>query len=238
MNLELLGLNRYEAACYESLVRFGKASAPAISRDSGVPYGRIYDTLDSLVNKGLAVVVPEKTKKFSPADPAELGKLLTRKEKELQKLRQSISQLKKIYKEAKEEPVEIVKGKRNFYKIIRKLPVSKKSSYMFKFTGEFVPRFVNHTEVHLRSGVDVRHFVKYDSETRKTFEKWKAKFPDLKMKKFEFDKVAGRIVDEELVWFALVESNVNIIIRDSNFARLMKKLFELAWEKKTKNAGA
>ena len=62
-----LGLSQNEGKVYLTLVEFGKLSANDLSGKSGVPYGRIYDVLESLKNKGLVVVVPEKTKKFIPA---------------------------------------------------------------------------------------------------------------------------------------------------------------------------
>ena len=83
---ELLGLNKYEALAYEALVLLGKAGAAQIARESGVPYGRIYDTLYSLVNKGLAVIIPEKAKRFAPAPPEILEKLLATREADFAKL--------------------------------------------------------------------------------------------------------------------------------------------------------
>ena len=76
MDLKLLGLNRYENYAYTALVRLGKASASEISRDSGVPYGRIYDILNDLVAKKLVRIIPEQSKKFVPGDPAILAGLL------------------------------------------------------------------------------------------------------------------------------------------------------------------
>jgi sugar-specific transcriptional regulator TrmB len=136
IKLELLGLNKYEAMAYQALIRLGKSGASEISQNSGVPYGRIYDTLNSLVAKGLIIVIPEKAKKFAPAPPEALEKLLALQQRNLTQLKDEIKKLKQIYVPSAEEPVEIVKGKRNFYKIIQKIPHSKHYNYEFKFTSE------------------------------------------------------------------------------------------------------
>ncbi|MBS3125735.1 hypothetical protein J4211_05830 [Candidatus Woesearchaeota archaeon] len=227
---ELLGLNKYEALAYEALVLLGKAGASQLARESGVPYGRIYDTLHSLVNKGLAVIIPEKAKRFAPAPPEILEKLLAIREANLAKLRRDISSLKSAYKPAGEEPVEIVQGKRNFYKLIHKMPEPKKYDYTFRFAAEVKPEWLAGARKRIRAGIDTKYLVRHCEESKVNIEKWKS-VKKLKIKKFDFDKVAGQILDDKAVFFALVESNTTVLIRDKPFARLMKKLFEAAWEK-------
>ncbi len=230
MDLKILGLNKYESDCYETLVKLGKATAYKISESSGVPYGRIYDVLNSLVSKNLIKIIPEKIKKFVPATPDVLLESLKKKEKELQEIKKELEKAKKIYSETLTEPVEIVKGQRNFYKIIKGIPAAKKYQYSFKFSSEWNPFFVKKTKENIERGVKLKILAKYDENTKENIKKWKKNFPELKIKKFEFDNIAGSIIDDKLVWIALIESNETIIIRDKNFAKLMRKLFELAWK--------
>ena len=63
-----LGLTNNEGKVYESLVKFGKLSAGEVTKHSGTSYSKIYNILDSLINKGLVTVIPEKTKKFFPSN--------------------------------------------------------------------------------------------------------------------------------------------------------------------------
>src|SRR3989338_8763947 len=97
MNLKELGLSDYESRAFEATVKLGKASAIQISRLGRVSYGRIYEVLASLENKGLVKVVPEKTKKFIPADPENLNKLIEEKEKILSSLREDVKKLEQFY---------------------------------------------------------------------------------------------------------------------------------------------
>ncbi len=231
VELELLGLNKYEALAYEALVRLGKVGAFEIARESGVPYGRIYDTLNSLAAKGLVIVVPEKSKKFIAAQPEALEKLFAAQESKFSKLKEEIKNLKKIYIPAAEEAVEIVKGKRNFYKLIQKMPEAKKYDYAFKYTSEVRPEWVREARKQLRQNVDRRALVRYGPETKVNIERWKELVPNLKQRKFDTGKVSGEVIDDKAVFFALLESNTTVLIRDSQFAKLMKKLFESAEER-------
>ncbi len=58
--LQAFGLTQYEAKAFAALVETGRASAYQVSKQSGIPRARVYDTLESLVNRGL--VMTEETK--------------------------------------------------------------------------------------------------------------------------------------------------------------------------------
>jgi sugar-specific transcriptional regulator TrmB len=69
--LTTLGLNRYEAAVYVSLLGRNHFTATEIATYAGVPRQRIYDVLDSLAAKGLCVERPGKRKRtYSALDPS------------------------------------------------------------------------------------------------------------------------------------------------------------------------
>ncbi|MFH1290235.1 MAG: helix-turn-helix domain-containing protein [Nanoarchaeota archaeon] len=90
------GLTQNESKVYSTLIKFGKLSAGETSAKSSVPYGRIYDVLDSLIDKGLVEVVPEKTKKFIPGDPKALEKLLKKRKENLERAEEKVKELKKF----------------------------------------------------------------------------------------------------------------------------------------------
>lgn len=232
-NLELLGLTKYESLAYEALIRLGKATASEISRESGVPYGRIYDTLNSLVSRGLVSIIPEKSKKFVAAPPEIFESLLNKRIEEMNELKETIKHMKTIYTTT-EEPVEIAKGRRNFYKIIKKMPKTKQYAYTIKYTAETKPEWIRDWRNLIKKNIDARVLVRYDENTRHNTEKWKKLVPGIKQKKFDIDNIAGEIIDDKAVFFALIESNVTILIRDQAFAKLMRKFYESVWEKSEK----
>ncbi len=68
--LQQVGLNAYEARSYLVLIGHPRFKALELAARSHVPRQKIYEVLDSLVEKGFAQVVQEKTKLFSAIDPS------------------------------------------------------------------------------------------------------------------------------------------------------------------------
>lgn len=67
--LTRLGLTSYEARAYTTLVRRDSFSAAQVARQAGLPRQRIYDVLDTLVQKGLATSRPGPHAKYSAIAP-------------------------------------------------------------------------------------------------------------------------------------------------------------------------
>ena len=68
--LQQLGLNAYEARSYLVLLGHPRFKALELAARAHVPRQKIYEVLDSLVEKGFAQVVQEKTKLFSAVEPS------------------------------------------------------------------------------------------------------------------------------------------------------------------------
>jgi sugar-specific transcriptional regulator TrmB len=68
--LQQMGLNSYEARSYLVLVGHSRFKALELAARAHVPRQKIYEVLDSLVGKGFARVVQEKTKLFSAVEPS------------------------------------------------------------------------------------------------------------------------------------------------------------------------
>ncbi|HUP03444.1 MAG TPA: helix-turn-helix domain-containing protein [Bryobacteraceae bacterium] len=68
--LQQLGLNAYESRSYLVLLGHPRFKALELAARSHVPRQKIYEVLDSLVEKGFAQVVQEKTKLFSAVEPS------------------------------------------------------------------------------------------------------------------------------------------------------------------------
>lgn len=54
--LQTFGFTQYEARSYVTLVEHGKLNAYQVSKTSGIPRARIYETLDGLANRGIVMV--------------------------------------------------------------------------------------------------------------------------------------------------------------------------------------
>jgi hypothetical protein len=69
MALQHLGLNAYEARSYLVLLGHARFKALELAPLAHVPRQKIYEVLDSLVEKGFARVVQDRTKLFSAVEP-------------------------------------------------------------------------------------------------------------------------------------------------------------------------
>src|SRR5713226_1226312 len=67
--LQAMGLNAYEARSYLVLVGHPRFKALELAARAHVPRQKIYEVLDSMVEKGFAQVIQEKTKLFSAIEP-------------------------------------------------------------------------------------------------------------------------------------------------------------------------
>jgi sugar-specific transcriptional regulator TrmB len=68
--LQQLGLNAYESRSYLVLLGHPRFKALELAARAHVPRQKIYEVLDSLVEKGFAQVVQERTKLFSAVEPS------------------------------------------------------------------------------------------------------------------------------------------------------------------------
>lgn len=82
---EALGLTAYEAKALAHLVRHGERTGPDLSRETGIPFGRVYDTLNALVERGLATAKGGRPRMFAPAAASSIpGRLLASNKRRLQ----------------------------------------------------------------------------------------------------------------------------------------------------------
>jgi sugar-specific transcriptional regulator TrmB len=114
--LRRAGLSRYESLVYLGLVQDRNARVVEIARRTGVPQPKVYQALDSLVEKGYCAIGADAVNRYRPVDPelalkAQLGRL-GQQTAEVQGLAKELGQL---YRSGAEEqrwapPIEIVKG--------------------------------------------------------------------------------------------------------------------------------
>lgn len=223
MEFKELGLTSNETKVYETLLRLGKATAGHVSKESQVPYGRIYNVLESLEEKGLVRVIPEDTKKYVPTSPDKLHEIIDARIKGLMEIDIKVKELKKLYEENPQEPVIVAKGKSNFVKIIKEMKEGNKYEYSIKYAFDTNPLFMRNTKKALGKNMDIKVLGRFDNETNKTIKELGTVLKEIKP--IKNDGVAMSIVDDEEVMIGLIKSNTTLLIRDKAFAKVMKELF-------------
>jgi len=119
-----LGFNKNEAKVYLALVRFGKASASQLTKDTKFHKNIVYDNLGKLADKGLVTYAVEESRKvFKSASPNMLIELFEEKERSIQEkkdkakgIAKEISKISKAIKHKQEATIyRGVRGVRSFY---------------------------------------------------------------------------------------------------------------------------
>lgn len=221
--LKELGLSTNESKVYTTLLEAGKMGAGEVAKFSGVSYSRIYEVLDSLEQKGLVKIVPEKTKKFVPASPKELLDIVKKKEENLVKIKDKIKKMEKLYSSKEVSPVVLGYGKKAFYKIVKDSKECKKYSYGIKWTSEFRHDWAGETERKLKRGNDIKVLTRYNSETKKNINEWLK--INKNIRKISNDGIAMSVVDDAEVIITLINANTTLLIKDKAFAKIIKKMF-------------
>ncbi|GAC1371886.1 MAG: hypothetical protein NVS2B12_24980 [Ktedonobacteraceae bacterium] len=92
--LQQLGLNKYEAEAYYTLLKHGSLTGYEVGKHSQVPLSRSYDVLERLVDKGLALVQPGEPVRYRAQDPQRfLGQVRVTMEETLEALTTTLTSL-------------------------------------------------------------------------------------------------------------------------------------------------
>lgn len=121
--LQKFGLNLYEAKAYAGMLKTGTANAYKISKEAGIPRARIYDILETLTERGLAMV-EESSENIKVYTPVPSKVFLDRIKKEWESdFEEVTTDLQELEMEEKRQDIYVftVKGKENITAYCRRL---------------------------------------------------------------------------------------------------------------------
>jgi len=143
-SIEDIGLTRYEAKIYLSLLEYGTSTAGEISKKLGLHRRTVYDLIDRLVEKGIVSYITEHgVRKYSPADPKILLEIADKKKKEIM---QVMPQLELLYKSSEQEEVSLFKGKSGIKSIFEQQLADEKTVYVIsgpQLASNFLTFFID-----------------------------------------------------------------------------------------------
>ncbi len=117
--LQQLGLNKYEAEAYYTLLKYGPLTGYEVGKHSQVPLSRSYDILERLVDKGLAFVQPGEPSRYSAQDPQHfLQQVRSSMEETLTELATTLTSLAP---DSEASEFWIVRGRKNILERCRRL---------------------------------------------------------------------------------------------------------------------
>lgn len=124
--LKDLGLTEYEIYAYLTLVQHGELSAGAVSKQTSIPYSKVYSVLENLERKGWVELGSGRPKLYYPRSPSEAMRAeITKQENKMRELETLIvSELQPAYekREIREKPeIWIIRGEENISAKIREI---------------------------------------------------------------------------------------------------------------------
>jgi len=236
--LEKLGLSGNEAKIYLFLLRHGEKTTGPIIKETGIANSRVYESLNTLIGKGLVTYrVQKRGKYFQAADPS---KFLENEEEKLKKIESLIPSLKTIQsKEEKETNVSIYEGfegfKTAFKKIIDDCP-QEETIYILGFSEQ--PFATESLRVFI-SNMNVKSAQKkqklrilMDSSAKETLgkDREKEKYTEVRYMPKGYISPAGIDIFEDYVYIFLWEENPFVfMIKNKRIAESFKQYFQFLW---------
>jgi len=232
--LRKLGLNKYECLSYLALLKEGAMSAYNISDKSAVPFGRVYDSLKVLENKGLIEVIPGKPKKYLARSPKiSISTLLDEKADEFESMRKEIDSFSEFFKKSAKSDYEItvLTGKHNFAKCLAEHFDYKKEFYAtreaFKLEKWFpsIQRYATQPPN--------KRFVLLDKKKADMKRISELKKFGINFRHYPLENVRFLVSDEELVTISIQDNNEykTIHARSKSFGRAMARIIKDVWNK-------
>jgi sugar-specific transcriptional regulator TrmB len=134
--LENLGLSSIEARVYLALLELGSAVANKIAEKSGIHRRTVYDSLETLIEKGLVSFVIEANKKYYQVeDPKVLLDLAIERKNEINSILPALLDKQRLSKNRSE--VNVYRGKKGLKNVFEDMFKTSKEIYLFGSGGKF-----------------------------------------------------------------------------------------------------
>ncbi len=234
--LEEFGLNKNESVVYLALLQMGPSAVLAIARHTALKRPTVYLILDSLIEKGLVVVVPkEKKKLFLALPPSRLEEEMERK---TNLIRQVMPELSALYRSETAKPsIKFFESNEGMFEVYRE--ITKRSDIkeiMTFFSPEAIPKkfeqvyellikLFKERKVRAREIISApppRHFY---LEQLKHLSNYHAR---LAPKEFKFS--SDTIIYGNKIAIFSFKKHFALIIESDDVVNSFKSLFELAWQ--------
>ena len=235
--LRKLGLNKYECLSYIALLKEGPMSAYSLSDKSEVPFGRIYDSLKVLENKGMIEVIPGKPKKYLARSPKNsISTLLDEKSNEVEVLRKEIDSFSELFKKTNKIDYEItlLTGKHNFAKCLAEHFDYKNEFYATSEAFKLEKWFPS-IQRYATQPADKR-FVLLDKNKADMKRINELKNLGINFRHYPLENVRIMVSDEELVTISIQENNdfQTIHAKNKYLGKAMTKILKELWNKAEK----
>jgi len=231
--LQATGLSPNEAKVYSALVHLGSSKAGRISKTAAIDRTSTYNSLKSLLEKGLAsYVVIGKTKWFQPTHPSRLLDLV--KEKEAM-IREALPEILAEYKKEKsQENVRLFKGTAGVRTVFEDILEEGAPNLVFGSEGQLekhMPHFAKRFVEGLRERkISVKSIVRKGRADASSKDATIRRVPRNVQSNVVTNIYGNKIAI--IIWSKTPEA---ILIENSTAAEAYRSYFTFMWEKAEKN---
>lgn len=236
--LRACGLTQNESLVYLSLLKVGKATSSKIVKEANISGGKIYETLEKLIRKGLVKSIIENgIKNFIANEPEMLIEYIKDKEKELHKKEEELEKIVPQLKNLKEhdrklENVSLIKGLRGIKPLVYESLEKGKVIKIMGVTSKKEIKYNNfwrlwHTErVRLKKRAEIIF-----SDRNTDYWKFYKKLSYTKVKEIlSFTPSAILLIDENIFIFSYEEELTCIHIKSLPISDSFSQFFNGLWK--------
>ncbi len=240
--LQKIGLTNNEIKVYLSLLRIGKSTSYILVKEANISSGKIYETLDKLIQRGLvSYVITRGRKHFLAADPEKLVEYVQRKEQEIHQNLEEINAIipelklkKKITEEeTKAEIYEGIDGIKTVYELMLRETSPSNTILIFgapKEAGEKLDiYFDNFNKRRIEKKIILKIILNYKhprEQKLKTLKKTQIKvFP-----KGIITPSWVNVFEDYVAIFNILDKPVVFLLKNKKTAESYRQYFDLMWK--------
>ena len=243
-----LGLSENDARVYLALLELGPSLVMEISKKSGVNRVSCYDVLEKLVKYNLVTYASGKSskKRYSAMPPHNLLSFLERKqkreEKQLEELRRKMPELKMLYREPNRPNIKFFEGTEGLKAIYAETLKSKTEILSVGDCEEWEsPDLAAWGRQYNRERAKAKIYERVLIPASEKTINWFRNYPTtMKYTKYRilpkekinylFDSEVNIFEDKIMIALLKKPNRMGILITSAQLAKIMKALYEMAWE--------
>ena len=249
-----IGLNLYEAKAYSVILKSGISSASQISKIGKIPQGRIYNILESLIQKGFCSIVQGSVKKFKAVDPKVImDSIIQERRKKFEKQEKNmLSVAEQLNKEFESQDdinstldyIHVYTTKpsmiNKFNEIVQNCKETHRTFTKPPFTTKDDPSALSPLAVEaIERGVKIKSIYEIQKNNLDSFISWIKHFDKAKEEIRITEKLPLKMViaDNNVVMFTLYNKMdkknnfTSVVIEHSDLTDALIELFDIYWEK-------
>ncbi len=249
----VLHLTEYEARTYLTLIMHGSVTVGELSKLSGVPRAKCYETLRNLVRKGMVVMISSKPVKYAPL-PAEEGianrmdQLRKELERRLMEAEQILEEIREVSGQGSVREVQmmIIESHETILSNSVKDAVNAEREVLVALSNKPAridwSKYIRDLADCMRRGVKFRFLVPslsvFSSEFREILKRNMVEPPSwssVEVKETRAVRVPFMVIDSNITYLYISDPDTDTLrtavrIRDNRMAEQMRELFNRYWE--------